>query len=100
VVEFLGEPARFSQGPYLIGSILKCPVYTLFCLRKGSGYEIKFNPFAEKIKLDRADRLGSLNQYAQRYARVLEQQTLLAPLQWYNFFPFWQKELSGVAKSK
>jgi predicted LPLAT superfamily acyltransferase len=96
VVEFLGEPARFSHGPYLIGAILKCPVYTLFCLNKGDRYEIRFRLFADRIKLTRGKRTESLKQYAQKFARVLEEQALLEPLQWYNFFPFWLDESSSM----
>ena len=96
VVNFLGAPAPFSQGPYLIASILKCPVYTLFCLRKNDKYEITFEPFAERIKLKRGARTESLAVYVQKFAQVLEQQALKAPLQWYNFFPYWLEERTEI----
>ena len=28
---FLGKDAEFPQGPYLLASLMRCPVYTLFC---------------------------------------------------------------------
>ncbi len=40
LVSFLGEKAYFPQGPYILASILKCPVYTLFCVRDDGKYKI------------------------------------------------------------
>ena len=87
---FLGEPAPFPQGPYILASILKCPVYLLFCLRHGSRFRIYFEPFAERIVLPRGDRERVINAYARQYAERLEVYLRKAPLQWFNFFDYWR----------
>ena len=89
-VEFLGEPAPFAQGPFILASLLDCPVYLLFCLREGAGYRIHLEPFAERIDLPRRERLERLQGYMQNYARRLEHYCLQAPEQWFNFYDFWQ----------
>ena len=36
-VDFLGHPAAFPQGPWLLAGLLKCPVNLLLCLKKPDG---------------------------------------------------------------
>lgn len=89
-VEFLGEPTQFPQGPYVMAHVLDCPVYVMFCLSEGGRYCLYMEPFAERIKLPRKDRQRHLQSLAQRYARVLESYCLRQPLQWFNFYDFWE----------
>ena len=89
-VDFLGDPAPFAQGPFILASLLDCPVYLFFCLREDTGYRIHLEPFAERIELPRRDRLAHLQGYMQQYARRLEHYCLQAPEQWFNFYNFWQ----------
>lgn len=90
---FLGEEAEFPQGPYLLASLLRCPVYTLFCFAKDGRYQIHFEPFAESIRIPRAEpqRTEALTGLARRYAERLESFCRAAPLQWFNFYPYWAK---------
>jgi predicted exporter/predicted LPLAT superfamily acyltransferase len=92
LVAFLGAPAPFSQGPYILASLMKCPVYALFCLRDRTGHTVYLEKFAERIELPRRDKAASLDGYAARYAALLERYCLTAPLQWYNFFDFWNMD--------
>ena len=91
--DFLGKPAPFPQGPFMLASVLKAPVYLLFGLRDDSSdkphFNVYFEPFSDKIVLPRKERQQALNDVVQRYATRLEHYTLQAPLQWYNFFNFW-----------
>jgi predicted LPLAT superfamily acyltransferase len=91
-VEFLGAPAAFAQGPYVLAALLECPVYLFFCLREEGGYRIYFEPFAERVVLPRQEREAALLGYAQRYARRLEQLCLHSPYQWFNFYNYWQHQ--------
>lgn len=89
--EFLGQPAPFAQGPWILAHLLDCPVYLFFCLRLHNGrYRIVFEPFSEHVALPRNDREAGMMQLAQRYARRLEALCAMAPLQWFNFYDFWQ----------
>ncbi|UWZ98198.1 glycosyltransferase [Vibrio splendidus] len=91
--EFLGKEAPFPQGPFMLASVLKAPVFLLFGLRDDSKskphFNVYFEHFSDKIELPRKTREQSLQQVVQKYANRLEHYTLKAPLQWYNFFNFW-----------
>lgn len=87
---FLGHPAPFAQGPWILAAALRCPVYLFFCLREAAGrYCIYFEPFAERIELPRLVREKILGEVAGRFAGRLEAYCRLAPYQWFNFFDFW-----------
>jgi predicted LPLAT superfamily acyltransferase len=90
-VPFLGEPAPFSQGPYILAALLDCPVYLMFCRREGNRFRLSVERFAERIALPRGRRDQALADYAARYAARLEAQALADPYQWYNFFDFWAR---------
>lgn len=89
-VDFFSAPASFPEGPFIIASLLKCPVYTLFCLHDGQRYDICCEPFAERIVLPRKSRKAALGAYVQQFASVLEEKCRAYPLQWFNFYPFWK----------
>ena len=86
---FLGRPARFPEGPFVLASLLECPVFLLFCLKIGGKYRVSVEPFADPLVLPRAQRRAALERTIVRYAERLEAHCLLAPMQWFNFFDFW-----------
>lgn len=89
-VTFFGERVRLPAGPYLLASMLKCPVFLTFGLfREPNRYDLYCEPFADPLTLDRRDRDGALARYAQRYAERLEHYCRLAPDNWFNFYDFW-----------
>lgn len=88
--DFLGMEARFAQGPYILASLLRCPVYFMVCLRVGRGYELYVETFADSITLSRHDREAALRNHAQRFADRLSHYVMKDPFQWYNFFDFWE----------
>lgn len=87
---FLGETALFPQGPYILAALLKCPVYTLFCLKRQGKQAIYFDHFSDGLNLLRKQRDQQIQCYAQDYADRLQHYCLLEPLQWFNFYDFWQ----------
>jgi predicted LPLAT superfamily acyltransferase len=89
VTKFLGERAPFPVGPYVLASLLRCPVYLLFSLRAGHTSEIHFELFRESIRLPRKGRDEALTELVAEYACRLEYFCLQAPLQWFNFYDFW-----------
>ena len=87
---FLGTPAIFPAGPIVLAAMMHCPVVLFFGLyRGGNRYEIYFESFAEEIGLDRERRAEEIQLWTQRYAARLEHYSLLAPYNWFNFYPFW-----------
>lgn len=89
VLDFLGAPARFPIGPYMLASIFRCPLLALFCTRREGVHHIDIFPIAETVTLPRRDRQASALRLARSYVDLLEAQCRAAPLQWFNFFPFW-----------
>ncbi len=99
---FLGAEAEFPQGPYILASLLKCPVYTLFCYPIQNRYKVHLELFAESIRIPRTEpqRQNALQNYARRYAQILEQHCHAAPLQWFNFYPYWQQTVKDQAQEQ
>ncbi|MGV8926860.1 MAG: glycosyltransferase family 2 protein [Ewingella sp.] len=87
---FLGQSAPFPQGPFVLASVLRCPVVLMFALRQEGKLHIHCEPFADPLLLPRAQRADALQQIVDRYAARLEHYALLAPLDWFNFFDFWR----------
>lgn len=87
---FLGAPAKFPIGPYVLASVLQCPIYLLFSLRGERGrHEIHYELLRDSIRLPRKGRDQVLSELAAEYAARLEAHCLTAPLQWFNFYDFW-----------
>ena len=91
-VDFLGQPAAFPQGPWLLAGLLKCPVNLLFCLKREGRYRVILEPFAEAVVWRRSDRDQVIAHWAGRYAERLGHYCLQAPQQWFNFYPFWKTD--------
>lgn len=95
---FLGEPAPFAIGPWVLASVLECPVYLMFCMREGERYQLTLEEVAAQVVLPRKNRQQALEAYIRHYATTLEQYALHYPLQWFNFYDFWQ--LPAAANNK
>ena len=91
VANFLGALAEFAKGPLILAHVLKCPVMTMFCIRQGSRYHIHCEAFADRVYLPRKTREQDLQHYLALYIERLEHYCQLAPLQWFNFYPYWIK---------
>jgi predicted LPLAT superfamily acyltransferase len=90
--QFLGQPAAFPVGPIVLAAMAHCPVILFFGLyRGGNRYEIYFEHFADEITLDRDHRAKEVQFWMQRYAERLEHYARIAPYNWFNFYPFWDK---------
>ena len=87
---FMGHVAPFPQGPFILASILRCPVDLIFALRQQEKLHIHCEPFADPLLLPRATRQQALQHTVDRYAERLEHYALQSPLDWFNFFDFWQ----------
>lgn len=98
--QFLGHEAPFPIGPYILGSLLKCPVFMLTCLRDhAQGHTLRCAVLADQIVLPRGQREAALTQWTQRYAGELEGLLRRAPLDWFNFFDFWHQGSASLPPS-
>lgn len=96
--DFLGYSAPFAIGPWVLASVLECPVHLLFCLREGSHYELTLQHFSDQVMLPRKHRQLALQHYISAYAAVLQSYAIRYPYQWFNFFDFWH--LPEASKDK
>jgi len=90
-VPFLGHDAPFPTGAYMLASLLKCPLFSLGCIRQGDTHEVVFDKLADCVVLARGDRLGACAVHAAEFARGLERLLARAPFEWFNFFSFWNQ---------
>ena len=89
-VDFMGAPALFPAGVYVLAALMRCPVYLFIAVHTPPNrYDIYCEPFAERIVLPRKARLEGARQYAQQYARRLEHYGRTHPDNWFNFYDFW-----------
>ncbi len=91
VAPFLGHDAPFPIGAYVLGSALRCPVFTMACTHDGDGYEVRLEAFADRIVLPRGSRDAALAGYAAQFSAWMERQVRLSPYDWFNFYPFWDQ---------
>ena len=91
-VDFLGRATQLPIGPYMLAKVLQCEVQLMFSYRREEKVYFELVPFADKVSLPRGSVDQALQRYAQQYAHALQQQAARAPLQWFNFFPYWTQK--------
>lgn len=80
---FLGAPARFPAGPFHIASRLSVPVIFVYVMKEKNLHYHLYARRAEQVK--RRDVQSYLDAYTASVAQIV----LKYPLQWFNFFAFW-----------
>ena len=96
-VPFLGRDAGFPTGPIIVAALLGAPVLFVRGVCTGPRrYDVRFEPFAERIVLRREHRAEDLREAVARFARSLEAACLAHPTQWFNFYPFWKPSTDAV----
>ncbi|TQV87860.1 glycosyltransferase family 2 protein [Aliikangiella coralliicola] len=99
-VDFLGKKAPFAEGPHILAGILECPVYLLFCIKEQGVHNIYLEHFADSLKFSRSTRKQELEGVVQKFAQRLTYYCKKAPLQWFNFYDFWQADNSKEVQRK
>lgn len=91
-VEFLGKFAEFPEGAWLLASILKAKLNTVFVVKEKGRYHLKLRQFSEPITGRGKAREEKIRQAMQQYANLLADECAKNPLQWFNFYDFWQQK--------
>ncbi len=84
---FMGKAAKFPLGPYLLASRLKIPVLFVYVMK---GVKRHYNLYAHPANLNTKDAKGLLKEYTNSMEWILNKY----PLQWFNYFDFWEDNLS------
>ncbi|MFC7735359.1 LolA-related protein [Roseomonas sp. GCM10028921] len=97
---FLGAPAPFPAGPHILAAVLGAPVMLAFGIWRGPRrYEIRFEPFADRVVLNRASREADLRAVTARYVAQLEEVARAHPDNWFNFYDFWEEMEEAAAEA-
>jgi predicted LPLAT superfamily acyltransferase len=89
-VGFLGQPAAFPLGPFLLAGVLECPVLFALCVCTGPArYDTVLRPIGDAAKVPRSEREKRARELLERYAALLESTCTRLPYQWFNFYDFW-----------
>ncbi|MBP3194591.1 MAG: glycosyl transferase family 2 [Cardiobacteriaceae bacterium] len=88
-VKFLGEEANFPTGSWLLASILKAPTNTIFALKEKSKFRLILRNFSSVE--DIRNKRKNFTPLIEKYSTVLAEIAREYPLQWFNFFDFWQQ---------
>lgn len=84
---FLGEPAHFPMGPFVLAAKLKAPVSFVFAFKEGN-FDYHYYSFPPKVYDGRGKE--GMEQMLDEYIVVLEQMIKQYPEQWFNFYDFWK----------
>lgn len=80
--ELLGRVAKFPAGPFLIASRLQVPVLFVYVLKESRKH---YHLYARSCEVKHRDAQGLLKKYTQSLEWMLNKY----PLQWFNYFDFW-----------
>ena len=80
--ELMGAKAKFPLGPFLLASKLQVPVLFVYVMKEPKKH---YHLYARSTDVKRGDAEGILKAYTQNLEWILRKY----PLQWFNYFDFW-----------
>lgn len=78
----LGKKAKFPVGPFHLATRLKVPVLFVYVMREPKRH---YHLYARKVEVAYRDVNGLLTNYTQSLEQIIDKY----PLQWFNFYDFW-----------
>ena len=81
---FLGEQARFPAGPFLLATRMNVPVIFVYVLKETNKH---YHLYARTVEVKKRDAAALLKKYTENMEWILEKY----PLQWFNYFDFWEE---------
>ncbi|GIV32752.1 MAG: lipid A biosynthesis acyltransferase [Chitinophagales bacterium] len=87
LLDFLGKPAPFPLGPFLIASSLGAPVSYVFGIKETDRH---YHLFGSPLKFfPKTKDEAQLRSIMQEYVQALEQKVKQYPYHWFNYHNFW-----------
>ena len=86
--EFLGSPAKFPIGPFLLASKFKVPVAFVFALKESTFHYHFFSTEAKDYSAYDKDEVVS--HMLNSFIKAMEEKVKAYPEQWFNYYDFWQ----------
>jgi len=86
--EFLGGPARFPMGPFVLAAKFKVPVSFVFAMKETP---LHYHFFASEIKdYTHFSKDALMQEMLNDFVGQMESMVKKYPEQWYNYYNFWQ----------
>jgi predicted LPLAT superfamily acyltransferase len=82
--KLLGREAHFPAGPFLIASRLQVPVVFVYVMKEPN---LHYHLYTREAKVKHRDEKGLLKAYTESVESMLQKY----PLQWFNYFDFWDQ---------
>ncbi|RYY30886.1 MAG: lipid A biosynthesis acyltransferase [Chitinophagaceae bacterium] len=88
MLDFVGSPAKFPVGPFVLAATFRVPVSFVFAMKES---DLHYHFFATPDQTDTTLSKVQLTQkLARGFADEMENKLKTYPEQWYNFYNFWQ----------
>jgi len=85
---FLGQPARFPAGPFVLAATFKVPVSYVFAFKETA---MHYHLYAsEPVSPEGMAKEAVMEQLLKGFAAEMEAKARLYPDQWFNYYNFWQ----------
>lgn len=84
---FLGAPAQFPAGPFILASKLKAPVSFVFAFKES---DFHYNFYATPIRTYEGRGTQGIDFMINDYVAELEKGVHQYPAQWFNYYDFWK----------
>lgn len=81
----LGQPANFPAGPFVLASRLNVPVLFVYVMKETNKH---YHLYSRRAESKSRDAQGLLKEYTQSVEWMLKKY----PLQWFNYFDFWERK--------
>ncbi len=95
-VDFLGAPAPFPLGPFMLASISGAPLLPSFITyTTGQRFAVEIGEPIHVVNT--GNRQADVRRALEQWVRVLELAVKRWPTQWYTFYDFWQKDRAAEA---
>lgn len=89
---FMGKPAKFPAGPFIMAAKFGVPITLVFAVKE-SGTHYHFfarKPIEVKRARSKEDTDLAISNGSDRYVQELEEMLKRYPTQWFNFYDFWK----------
>lgn len=101
-INFMNKPAKFPVGPFYLASKYKVPISYVYALKETPTH---YHFFASKAKqypyiANKKDWIKNLNNILQDYVVSLEQIIKKYPLQWFNYYYFWNEKIKNKLENQ
>jgi predicted LPLAT superfamily acyltransferase len=92
-VPLLGGAIELPQAPFLLATLLACPVLLMLAFRTGPGrYDVFTEKLTDGLRPAPREREKGVNELLTAYAGRLEHYCTKYPYQWFNFYDYWGDE--------